>query len=355
MDMRTRTHGDHRRGLFLALESLAGAPALLLDAGGALEYGNRQACDLLECESDEVLKIRWKAIGPLFGLPSQLACASNSKPCLFNADIPSPAGPRPLSLELHALDEAAGHGHFVLLKDRTVLDRLERELFLASERRGWNLQSEVLNHDLKGILHSMQISLELLFNVDAESAVDSPEEARKQRRVATLKEDLARMSRALRVLPGSDGDTEPAVSEFDARDLINEIFTTLRQLVRRHSVELKLELPALPLPVQGRRAWIKQALFNVAVHRLNAMRAGGRLAVDAAATDRGVTISLRNDVLDMRDGMIGEIYRLSCPGQSHAGTTDLRVARAMFEAQGGAMEVETGRAGGTVFVVHLPR
>ena len=352
-DMRTETGGNHRRGLFLALESFAGTAALLLDAKGDLEYGNRQACDFLDCAGDDLLKAKWKAVAPLFDLPAQLPFSS--KPHMCNAEIPSSAGSRLLSLELHALDDGAGRGHFALLKDRSVLDHIERELFLASEHRRWTHQCETLMHDLKGILNSMQISLELLSHTETESADVSPEAARKQRRIAALKEDLARMNHALRALPGADGDAEPDIAEFDARDLIKEIFTTLRQLLRRKNVELKLEMPEVPLSARGRRAWIKQALFNVAVHRLNAMHTGGALVVDAATTDHGVVVKLRNDVPDMREGMIDEGYRLFCPGRKNGGATDLLVARAIFESQGGAMEVKSGSVDSTVFVMHLPR
>jgi len=346
--MATGKGRDHRRGLFLALEALAGAPAVLLDAGGSLEHGNRQACDLLEC-GDDGLEARWKAIAPHFDLPPKLPFTG--KPQLHHADIPFPARSRPVSLEIHALDEGAGHGYFAILKDRGVLDHFERELFLASERRGWGHQCATLMHDLKGILNSMQISLELLVNVE-EGTEFSAEEARRQRRIATLKEDLSRMNLALRGLPGSDGNAEPVISEFDAGELIRENFTILRQLVRRNSVELRLDLPQAPLPARGRRPWLKVALFNVAVHRLNAMRAGGRLVVDAAMTDQGAVVKLSNDVPDMRDGDPG--HRYSCSTRGNGSATDLQVARALLESQGGSMEIESGKTDSTVFVLRLP-
>lgn len=347
--MRLETAKDARRGLFSALESFAGTAAVLLDANANLEFGNEQACELLDCRGDDVLGAKWKALAPLFQLPGQ--AAPTSKPHLCHAQIATSAGPRLLSMELHPLDEGAGGGHFAVLRDRSVLDHLERELFLASERRGWNHQCETLMHDLKGILNSMQISLELLSNADLEAAQVTPEEARRQKRIATLKEDLTRMNRALRLLPGADGDAEPAIAEFDARDMILEIFTTLRPLVRRNNVVLNLNLAPVPLSVRGRRPWIKQALFNVAVHRLNAMRAGGRLAVEAATTDQGVEVKLRDDV----PAMLDESYRLFRPGRKSVGAIDLQVARSIFESQGGAMEMTSGGADSTVLVMRLPR
>ena len=350
--MRTETANDVRRGLFLALESFAGTAAVLLDANGNVEFGNGQACDLFDCRGDDPLRAKWTSLAPLFELPGQAPLSS--KPHLCNAQIETSAGPRLLSMELHRLDDGAGGGHFAVLKDRSVLDHLERELFLASERRAWSHQCETLMHDLKGILNSMQISLELLSNADLEAVEVTPDEARRQKRIATLKDDLTRMNRALRALPGADGDAEPAIAEFDAREVIQEIFTTLRPLARRNNVDLKLDLAQQPLSVRGRRAWIKQALFNVAVHRLKAMRAGGRLAVEASTTEQGVLVKLHDDVPDMREGMIDESSRMFCPGRKNGGATDLQVARSIFESQGGAMEVKSGGVD-TVLVMRLPR
>lgn len=343
---------DHRRGLFLALESLAGTAALLLDRNANLEHGNRQTCDLLDCADNGQLEAKWKVIAPLFGLPQT---PSSGKPRLCNAEIPLAAGTCPMSLELHALDQSAGHGYFAILRDCSVLDHLERELFQASERRGWSHQCVTLMHDLKGILNSMQISLELLANAEEEAADVSPAEARKRRRIASVSEGLGRVNRAMRALPGMDEGEEPPVTEFETCDVIRENLANLRELVRRNSIELKLKLPETPLPARGRRPWLKQALFNVTAHRINSMRAGGRLVVEAAMTAQGVVVKLHNDVPDMRDGMVDAGHRRFCPGRSNVSTTDLQVARAIFESQGGAMDVESGGMNSTVFVLRLPR
>ena len=326
--------------------------ALLLDAQGAVEYGNQKALMLLDCESVEAIKVKWREIAPFFDLPARQTFAS--KPYLCKAEIPSPTGLRRLHLELHALDEGAGFGHFAILKDPGVLDQFERELLLASERRGWTIQREALIHDLKGILNSMQISLELLTDADAEPVDASSTEGRRRRRVAVMKEDLMRMDRALRMLPGAEGPDQTAVSEFDIRDMLREIFASLRQLVRRNNVELKLDLPEVPVPARGRHAWIKLALFNVAVHRLNAMRAGGLFRVEATLTDQTIVVTMRNDVPDVKQGLIGEGFRLLHRGRFDGGN-DLQVAHFILESQGGAMDITSNGTDGTAFVVRLPR
>ncbi|MEO8004103.1 MAG: hypothetical protein ABI771_04305, partial [Betaproteobacteria bacterium] len=271
--MSTKTTGSERRAWFRALSDLAGAPAILLDADGRLQHASDLACELFECGGEDALAARWPSISPLFGVP----------PASGSATVPVGEGSRRIGLELRALDADAGGGFLALLKDRGRFDPLERELLLASECRAWTHESAVLLHDLKGILNSMQISLELMSDPDAEPTQVTPEAARRERRIVMLKGDLSRLNQGLRALPGSDREGDPPMEEFDARDLLKEVLGTLRLLARRNNVEVKLESPDLPLPIRARRQWIRQALLNVATHRLNAMRAGGKLSVVAAA------------------------------------------------------------------------
>ena len=342
---------NKRLAWFRALAELVATPALLLDRDGRLELANRPACELFECAGEEALAGKWTQMAGLFGSPlasGSAMVAIGDLPCL-------------IGLELHALEADAGGGHFALLKHRGRIDPLERELLLASECRAWAHESAVLLHDLKGILNSMQISLELLSDPDADAAQLTPDEARRQRRVAALKEDLSRMNQGLRALPGGGGNGDPPIEEFDARDLLKEILGVLRLLARRNSVEVRLETPDAPLPVRARRAWLRQALLNVATHRLNAMRAGGRLSVVAAAHsarasgEAGVRVCFGNDVPDLLDMPSAEIDRSFCPGRRNTGNTDLVVARAVFESAGGAMEIRGDDAGrGSVVEMRIP-
>jgi len=352
MDMWLNRRVDSRRGLFLALESLSGTAALLLDEKGAVQYGNRSACALLGCEDEASLKLKWQQVAPLFGVPFQPTLELKRQ--FYQANIPMADGVRALSVELQPLHEDAGRGYFAILKDPAHLNSLDRELLQASECRGWTYLRESVLHELKGILNSMQISLELMSDGEVESPAIHPEQERRQRRVASLKEGLTRVDRALRLLPGAEGNAEPPISEFDASDVIKEIVATLRQLARRNNVELKIDLPDGPVPARGRRRWIRQALFNIAVHRLNAMRAGGSLIIGGRATDSGLVVHVHDDVAQLRGPLMEESTRYSHAGRLNGGVSELLVARAIVEAHHGTLDVDTGITGGTVILMCLP-
>ncbi|HXF15808.1 MAG TPA: HAMP domain-containing sensor histidine kinase [Burkholderiales bacterium] len=350
--MRLNRRVESRRGLFLALESLSGTAALLLDDTCAVEYANAAACTLLKCEDEASLQLKWQQVALLFRLPSQPPLVP--KPALHQANIPLADGMRSLSVELQPLHQDAGSGYFAIIRDPAHLDSLERELLQASECRGWAYLRESLLHELKGILNSMQISLELMSDAEAESTAIHPQYERHRRRVASLKEGLTRVDRALRLLPGAEGNGEPSIADFDASELIKEIVATLRQLARRNNVELKVDLPDGPVPARGRRRWIRQALFNIAVHRLNAMRAGGLLIIGARATDTGLVVHVHDDVAELRGPLVEESTRYFHAGRLNGGVSELQVARAIIEAHHGTLDVDTGSTGGTVVLVCLP-
>jgi len=347
-----------RRGLFLVLESVSGMAAVMLDAQGRLEHANARACDVLGCASPDGLAARWsEAVVPLLELPPRSAFGTRPHVCTLR--MASMVPPLQLVLELRALDEDAGSGYFVLLKNSLALDQFDRELILASERRGWSHQREALTHDLKGMLNSMQISLELLSEPDAEPVDAASTEGRRRRRLETMKEDLLRMDRALRLLPGAESCAEPPVTQFDVRDLIKDIFASLRQLVRRNNVELQMHLPEEPLALRGRRSWIRLAIFNLILDRLGAMRAGGRLALDAVAINGSVEMKLCDDASAPSQIMLDPAYHAPLSGrlgsQMNGALVDLQVARAIVEAHDGEMHLVVGADGATQFTLRLPR
>lgn len=343
--MQSKGRGDSRRALFLALERFAGAPALLLDGDGRCEGANARACELLGMAGEAQLASAWDGFAASFGLPLGAGAAAGG--LHRSASLPLQGRILRVGLELHELDAGSGGGHFALLKDCSALDALERELLLASECRSWAYQSAILLHDLRGILNSMQISLELLTDTGADAGAQSAEDPRRQRRVESLKEDLARMNHALQGLPGIGSRGESPVAEFDARDLVREILAMLRLTIRRNNVELRLDLPETPLPVRARRAWMRQALLNVMLYGLNAMRAGGSLAVSARRSGDAVLLRVDSGAA-ASEGYESGTERAFRAGRT--GATDLVVARALCEAGGGDMQVhvERGRPGAVV-------
>ncbi len=349
--MRTAPETQQRRALFSALQSFAGSPALLLDAEGRFEDGNQAARDFFECASESDLDLAWTAAFSSFDWP--VAQAGAGEPQSRSASVSVNGHPRSVGLQLHALDREAGGGWFVLLKDCGVLNNLERELLLASECRGWVHRSALLVHDLRGIMNSMQISLELLSDPDA-AAVPSPEESRRQRRIASLKEDLERMNAALRALPGSEREPEPATEQFDAHELVRDVLNTVRLLARRNSVQVRIELPGTPVLLSGRREWVRQGLLNIALHRLNAMRAGGQLRVAVTTAEGELKITLENNVPDLHGGATrGE--RVFNAGRGVSADADLLVARAICETAGGSLQIGAAASGGSIVEMTLPR
>ena len=340
---------DARHSVFVALECFAGQPAMLLNAAAAVEFANAAACSMLECPNYAALAVKWPRIVSAFGIPA--LTPSGKTPQLYQANIDFAAGLRPLSLELHALGCEAGSGYFAVLKNPGILDRMEEELLLASERRGWTYLRESLLHDLKGILNSMQISLELIS--DPDTGMELAQEERRRRRIASMKDGLTRLDRALRLLPGAQEDDEPGFEGFDAGQLVKEILSGLRQLLRRSHIDLDLDLPDGLPAVRGRRSWIRQALLNVAVHRLNNLPTGGSLGVEVRADAKTIFFTWRDNATASNEHAMAESYRFSCPGQTLA-STELRVARAVVEAHAGTMTIEQGSAGTTI-VLQFPQ
>jgi signal transduction histidine kinase len=238
------------------------------------------------------------------------------------------------------VDEMIQEDHAIDRLDALSREALETELVLASQMRSLAHVYGVLAHDLKAPLNAMQLALDLL----ADSLADPgpPAEAaageRRQRYLAILREELARLDRVLRAMLEQKEPIASAAASFDLREVIQEVARLLLRPARRQRVEVRLDLPAA-MTMTGYRERLKQALLDLALSGLEAMPEGGRLGIAAAAQG---------------DSLVVTVEDTGAGGRSASGI-GLYMARLVVESHGGEMVDEAQPGRGARFRVLLPR
>ena len=346
---------DHTLVRLDALSRAMNVGALVLGPAGELEFASPLACDLLSGSTQADIEERWEELRRL--LLGDAALPDGPAPSRRIANVPREGGARSLRLEIYRLDGQAGAGYLVLVKDRRTVDMLETDLVLASQMRSLAHVYRVLAHDLKGPLNSMQLTLELLADTlddskQGDAALASRE--RRQRHLAILREELARLDRILRSMLEQKEPLGSASGPFDLRDVIQEIGGLLLPQARRQHVEMKLHLPPASVTVTGYRDRLKQALLNLAIRGLEAMPDGGRLALGAAVQGETAVVTVQDSGPRLPAGLLDEIYQIHYTARKSANGIGLYLARLVVESHGGEL-VEEGQPGeGTQFRLTLP-
>lgn len=331
-----RPADDGGRFAAAALDHLATSMELgllLVDADDHPVFANSTALELLGAAGDPAAA--WARLKPAM---RDGHGAADLRP--FTAQLEIDGKARSLRGEVRS----RGQVREVLIKDRRQLGALDLELLCASRMKEWTHQCEALVHDANGALNTLQLTLEL---VDGQwsGAGAQVQEPRRRDHVGVMRDNLNKLKRILRDLAEAN-DPGPAMASFDVRDVLKEAANTLRMPARRRRVELQVEGPAAELRVQALATRVRQALVNVALARVAVAPERSRVQIGAAATNGGVEFTCFDP-----EPLSGEeraaIFGILLAERIGGTAADLRLARALVEAEGGEFHADDAQAPGT--------
>ena len=322
---------------------------LLIGPGGRLEFASESALDALDCSRGDI-QGRWPGIRQALHLDERNS-KSATKPWRRTVNVPTPIAHRSLRVEIHALERQSGY--LLLLRDRQTGDVLETDLLLASRMRSLVHVYRVLAHDLKAPLNAMQLTLELLADASAYQT-GAAGDARRQRHIEVLREELARLNRILQSMLDQKEPIASIAHRFDIREVVREIIVLLAPQARGQRVDISVTLPEEPVQLRGYRDRIKQALINIAINGLEAMPSGGRLEMALDATPSRVRVRISDTGPGIPDDVMEQIDRIYFTTKGSGNGIGLYVARSVVETHGGEMAVSSGSGCGTTFTIALP-
>lgn len=246
---------------------------------------------------------------------------------------------------LASCELGSGAGRIVLLTDQTEARRLREQ---AERNRRLAAMGEMvarLAHQLRTPLASALLYVSQL--------AARPLEGEAGRRLA--RKGLARLRQLERMVDDmlgyARGGSGP-VTQVELTELAAELTATLEpQLAER---EARLEIEAAPrLKVTGNREALLGALLNLAA---NALEAGARrLRLQARPHPSRVTIRFTDDGPGIPAHLHTRVFEPFFTTRSDGTGLGLAVVRAVVEAHGGRIALETAQAGGACFRIDLPR
>jgi signal transduction histidine kinase len=142
-------------------------------------------------------------------------------------------------------------------------------------------------------------------------------------------------------------------------ELLAETLASLQGLARDKGIELTWSVGEVPPGLQADRTRLRQALGNLVENAIHYSDSGTIVRVEAAARDQGLEIR----VVDQGPGispadqaaMFEKPYlRPAGPGSPGGIGLGLYLARAIVQAHGGTVRVESDVGHGSTFVIALP-
>jgi signal transduction histidine kinase/uncharacterized membrane protein affecting hemolysin expression len=348
---REKTADAERR--FGALMKVMETGLLLVGPDKTLDFASNRARDLLGCPDPGELERRWQETRPLLERAFGIARADGTR---LDLDIPHDGRLSRLRLESYPRGENDREGWLILVKNREMLNALEKELRLAIQMRGFAQFYRASVHDLKAPLNAMVLNLELLKSTlpARDEQAESATAERQTRCIRVLGEEITRLDRQLRTLLAQATSPSDTLQRFDLRELIDDLATLLAPQGRQQQVTLTTDMPEHAVPLTAHRDGLKQALLNIAINALESMPDGGRISINVADKDGRALMSIRDTGPGIPPEMLGEIYKMHFTTKDGGTGIGLYVARSVVESHGGTIRVETQLGQGTCFHVDLP-
>lgn len=218
-----------------------------------------------------------------------------------------------------------------------VNQQIARTEALVEQRRGF---IDDASHQLRTPLAVLRAQLDYLLR--------EPDPAQRQLALQALSDALDHAVRAtnqLLALARSDA-AQPHWEPFDLGELARAVALELLPLARTRGIDLGVDVPGTPLPAQGDRALLHQALLNIAHNALQHGRAHGMVTLEAQAVANTYQLRVRDDGPGIDPTVAPRLGQRFAKSRGSRGSgLGLAIARSVLERHGGQLRLEPAMPG----------
>jgi PAS domain S-box-containing protein len=149
----------------------------------------------------------------------------------------------------------------------------------------------------------------------------------------------------------------PQLEKVDINELVKEMVTVLHNEARRHSVVIRTDLPEGLRAVMADRVQLQQALMNLMLNGIEAMRdTGGELHIKSQLAEDGqVLISVADAGVGLPTEKTDQIFNAFFTTKPHGTGLGLAITRSIVESHGGRIWATANSGPGTTFRFTLPQ
>jgi two-component system, NtrC family, nitrogen regulation sensor histidine kinase NtrY len=227
----------------------------------------------------------------------------------------------------------------------------QRERALQAERvAAWRELARRLAHELKNPLFPLQITIENLQRARERSAAEFDEVFRES--TATLLAELANLKTIIGRF--SDFARMPA-PHFEAVD-VNQAVRGVMKLydARLGTIDRRIELENGELNIRADGEQLRRAIGNLVLNAIDAMPAGGTLAIATARIESGARLSVSDTGQGLTEEECARLFTPYYTTKQHGTGLGLAIVQSVVSDHRGKISVTSEPGRGATFVIDLP-
>jgi two-component system phosphate regulon sensor histidine kinase PhoR len=243
--------------------------------------------------------------------------------------------------------------------DQSLLSMLASQAAVAIEKARLFEQSDLISD----VVHELRTPMTSIIGYSKMLNMPGIPEASKAQFASTIHREATRLGKMVndflewaRLEAGRIRfEREPV----DVRQLVHETVLLIEPQARERDISVQRDVPDEALTVVGDAARLKQVLVNLASNGVKYNREHGELHLCVARIDGHVRISVQDTGIGIPPESLDKIFErfYRAPGAENVvrgSGLGLNVSKALVEAHGGSMDVESTVGEGTTFHIFLP-
>jgi signal transduction histidine kinase len=242
-------------------------------------------------------------------------------------------------------------------KEQEFRNQMEQQMIATERLASLGTLATGVAHEINNPLAIIKESVGYLnLLLKKEELAEMPRKADFELGLSKIEKSIERAKRITHQLLGFVRKTEPAVSEFDVKDFLDEAIQLVHREAADKDVVIAQEIAPAAQKVCSDPYQLRQVLINLLTNAVHASDRGGKITV--TVKDKGDDVTLT--VIDNGQGIPKEnldkifepFFSTKSPGQGTG--LGLFVTRGILDKLGGKIEVESQIGHGARFCVTLP-
>ena len=239
-------------------------------------------------------------------------------------------------------------GALLTLHDVESVREIENDLALSRRLAAIGRLTAGVGHEVKNPINAIVVHLELLRNKLAGS------DGKAMRHLEVIESEIQRLDRVVQTLVDFSRPVEVQLKDQDLRRVVSGVLMLASAELETRNVHVKSDLPDHPVVAKIDADLVKQALLNVVLNGAQAMAEGGTLEVRLAEDGRTALLSVHDQGGGIPPDVRDKIFDLYFTTKKDGSGIGLAMTYRIMELHNGSIEVESGAAHGTTFMLRLP-
>jgi two-component system sensor histidine kinase HydH len=211
-----------------------------------------------------------------------------------------------------------------------------------------------LAHEIRNPLSSLDIHVQLLEEDLAQAS--APLRDKTAGRLEIIHGELHRLENIVKHFLSLAGPSAVDLQNVNVGRIVDHVCGLLRPEAKTRQVELSNSIPGDLPAIAADAGQLTQALLNLVINSIQAIKANGRVQVSGGVEPGGATVWIRiqDDGPGIPSGKEQAIFEPFFTTRAEGSGLGLWIVQQIISAHGGTISAATAPEGGAVFLVELP-